>query len=215
MTTTAEKSPELIPNASRIKKISFAGWLEKVRDSVSTPGQKADEWLSDRANEALESLSKAKPGDIQTIAASQINLLTGHYEMMLKQAEKIFKAAKFALVIGALLFTVAVMLMLSYQSNVIVTITFICALLVELISGINFFIYWKTVSQLKGFHFRFDRMQSYLLANSVCESLDGEARTASRQELIRKIASIDEQHARRPADESKVDGEAGANDWKY
>lgn len=213
--TTAEKSEELLSNSSGIKKFGFAGWMEKVKDTVLAAGQKVDEPLSDRASEALESLSKAKPGDIQTIAASQMNLLTGHYEMVLKQAEKIFKAAKYALIVGALLFTVATMFMLSYLSPVIVTISFIGAVLVELVAGVNFIFYWKTVSQLKGFHFRFDRIQSYLLANSVCESLDGEAKTTSRQELIRKIAAIDDRRAGEQADESKDAVDTAAENWKY
>ena len=211
MSTTAEKSGELLSKPSGIKKLGLAGWFEKVKETVSAAGQKIDEPLSNRASEALDSLSKTKPGDIQAIAASQMNLLTGHYEMVLKQAERIFKAAKYALVVGALFFTVAVMFMLSYLNPVIVTISFIGAVLVELVAGINFVFYWKTVSQLKGFHFRFDRIQSYLLANSVCESLDGEARTASRQELIRKIAVIHDRPADPPADESKPDGDPGVD----
>ena len=213
--TTAEKSEELLPKPSGIKKIGIAGWLEKAKETVFTAGQRADEPLPNRANEALDSLSKAKPGDIQAIAASQMNLLTGHYEMVLKQADKIFKAAKYALIAGALLFTVAVMLMMAEKNQVIVAISFVGAVVVELVSGINFFFYWKTVSQFKGFHYRFDRIQSYLLANSVCESLDGEAKTASRQELIRRIAAIHDPCACEQADETKVDEDPGAKDWRY
>lgn len=218
MTTTADKAKKRVSETDAIKKINLANWIEKVKETVSAGMPKTDDPPPDRTDEALASLSSAEPADIQTIAASQINLLTGHYEMILRQAEKTFKAAKFALIAGALLFTLAVVFMMTGKNQAIIILGFVGAALVELISGVNFYFYWKTVSQLKGFHFRCDRIQSYLLANSVCERLDGEAQTASRQELIRKIAAIDGQRANGqtgPGEEKSAAGDAQAQDWKY
>jgi hypothetical protein len=218
MTTTADKNEEQLHEQAEIKRIGFVNWIEKVKDTVSAASQKTDRSASDRTDEALTSLSNAQPADIQTIAASQIQLLTSHYEMVLEQARKAFKAAKLALVAGALLFTLAALSMMAVAHQAIITISFVGGLLVALISGVNFYFYWRTIAQLKGFHYRFDRIQSYLLANSVCERLDGEAKTASRQELIRKIAAI---HVHSPSgqagqgDEGKEPGDAEARGWKY
>lgn len=223
MTTTADKKEEMFHEPATVKRIGFVSWMEKVRDSVSAASQKTDEPTFARTDEALADLSQAQPADIQTIAASQINLLTGHYEMALKQAQKTFKAAKFALIVGALLFTLAAVFVMAGKNQAIIAVSFVGAALVALISGVNFYFYWKTVSQLKGFHFRFDRIQSYLLANSVCERLDGEAKTASRQELIRKIASIHHPGPYGRTDQGQGDdsdaghdpGDAGTDGWKY
>jgi Na+/proline symporter len=44
---------------------------------------------------------------------------------------------------------------------------------VEVVAGIVFFLYGKTTSQMGDFYGRLERLQRYLLANSICESLQG------------------------------------------
>lgn len=60
--------------------------------------------------------------------------------------------------------------------------------IVEVISGLLFYLYGKTSTQLADFHIRLDRTQRYWLANSMCEGLDGDYKQQSRQELVRTIA---------------------------
>ena len=215
MTTQANETSEVLRQPADIKKIGLINWLLKFKDSMVAANQQTDELSSRRTDEALASLTKAKPADLHTIAASQINVLSSHYEMVLKQAQKTFKAAKFALVAGALFFTVAVMMLMAEKNQAILIISFAGGVLVETIAGINFYFYWKTVSLLKGFHFRIDRIQSYLLANSMCESLDGEAQTASRQELIRRIAFIADPGSCEPEVDGKLTGDPQGDSWKY
>jgi hypothetical protein len=57
-------------------------------------------------------------------------------------------------------------------------------------AGVVFYLYGKTTSQLGDFHGRLEALQRYLLANSICESLQGEGKEAARTELIREIARI-------------------------
>jgi hypothetical protein len=59
---------------------------------------------------------------------------------------------------------------------------------VEVVSGLVFYLYGKTSSQLSAFHSRLEVLQRYLLANSICESLDGEARNTARAALIQEIS---------------------------
>jgi hypothetical protein len=58
---------------------------------------------------------------------------------------------------------------------------------VEVVSGVVFYLYGKTTSQLSSFHSRLELLQRYLLANSLCEGLDGEERSKARAALIREI----------------------------
>lgn len=63
--------------------------------------------------------------------------------------------------------------------------------IVEVISGVGFNLYGKSSSQLSAFHPRLDVpavLQCYLLANSICASLDGEARNTARTALIQEIS---------------------------
>jgi len=60
--------------------------------------------------------------------------------------------------------------------------------IVEIVAGIVFMLYGKTTSQLSSFHSRLEVLQRYLLANSLCESLDGDERNKARAALIQEIS---------------------------
>jgi hypothetical protein len=59
---------------------------------------------------------------------------------------------------------------------------------VEVVSSLVFYLYGKTSSQLSAFRPRLEVLQRYLLANSICESLDGEERNRVRAALIQEIS---------------------------
>jgi hypothetical protein len=59
---------------------------------------------------------------------------------------------------------------------------------VEVVAGIVFVLYGKTTIQLNGFHSRLEVLQRYLLANSLCETLDGDERSKARAALIQEIS---------------------------
>lgn len=62
--------------------------------------------------------------------------------------------------------------------------------LIEVISGINFYLYGKTSVQLADFQTRLDVTQRFLLAKSICESLEGDYKQKARSELIQTIAGV-------------------------
>ena len=70
----------------------------------------------------------------------------------------------------------------------IAVISIISGSLIEVISGINFYLYGKTTSQMSEFQTRLEMIQRYLLANSICEGLKGDHKQESRKELVRVIA---------------------------
>jgi len=139
---------------------------------------------------SVDRLVTAKPGDVQQIAASQIELLNGYYHLVLSQAGRSFRWALIAAGIGLLFFLAAVTFLVIRQPQQLATISLISGALIEVISGINFYLYGKTSAQLAEFHSRLDITQRFLLANSLCETLDDESRNRERSELIRKIAGI-------------------------
>ena len=61
--------------------------------------------------------------------------------------------------------------------------------IVEVVAGLNFWLYGRTAVQLNAFHQRLERMQRFLVANSVSASLTGEKREAALLDLIKVISA--------------------------
>jgi hypothetical protein len=139
---------------------------------------------------ALRQLSTAQPSDVQSIASSQISLLHSYYSSALTQARMSFFIAVAAAVIGIVFFVVSAALVMRSGVGTVAGIGTLAGALVEVISGINFVLYGKAVAQLDGFHHRLDQTQRFLLANSICESLDGDAKQKAREELVRTVATL-------------------------
>jgi hypothetical protein len=135
-------------------------------------------------------LANADPGDVQGIAASQLQLLTAFYEIALDQARKSFRWAIVGSIVGVAFFMAAIAFVLGSGNNDAGLVSAISGGIVEAIAGINFVLYGKATVQLSGFHSRLEQTQRFLLANSICEGLpDGEPRTRARAQLVATIAT--------------------------
>ena len=139
---------------------------------------------------SLERLSKADKADVQEIAASQIELLTTYHTVVLEQAQRSFRWALIAAGVGLGFFLAAVGFLVYQQLANVAVVSLVSGALVEVVSGINFYLYGKTSAQLAEFQSRLDATQRFLLANSICESLQGETKQQARWELVRAIARV-------------------------
>ena len=145
--------------------------------------------VSSTVQDSVDRLSKAKPGDVQEIAASQIQLLNNYYDLALDQACRSFRWALVAAGIGLIFFVAAVSFLLFRQeSQGLASLSLISGSLIEVISAINFYLYGKTSVQLAEFHSRLGLTQRFLLANSLCEGLDGDFKQQARLDLVKTIA---------------------------
>ncbi len=96
-----------------------------------------------------------------------------------------------AAVIGLVFFLFAVGYLLFLKTDAVpAVISLIGGSLIEVISGVNFYLYGKTSAQLADFQTRLDHTQRYLLANSMVESLEGDSKQKTRAEVIRAIADV-------------------------
>ena len=155
---------------------------------VSRVGHKVSYSVAD----SVERLSKADPENVQEIAASQIQLLTTYYQISLDQARRSFRWALAAAGIGLIFFLAAVgFLLFNQQSQGVATASIISGSLIEVISGINFYLYGKTSAQFAEFHTRLGHTQRYLLANSLCEGLDGDFKQQARVDLVKAIGGVE------------------------
>jgi len=142
-------------------------------------------------NYAVDRLSKAQPGDVQEIAASQIQLLTSYYDLVLGQARKSFRWALIAAGIGLVFFLASLAFLLLVQLQSVATVSLISGAIIEVISAINFYLYKTTSDQLAKFHIRLDVTQRFLLANSICDSLEGDTKSKARYEIIKTITGLE------------------------
>jgi len=143
----------------------------------------------DAVADLLDELAEGKPSDVQGVVFSQIKLLNLYHNTVLQQARTSFELAVVAAAIGLVFFLGALAFLLTTALESAATASVISGALVEVISGINFFLYRKSTAQLALFHERLDRTQRFLLANSICDTLPAEDQPHCRAELAKVIAS--------------------------
>ena len=142
--------------------------------------------VKEATEKALHKLSSAAKGDVKSIAASQIELLTRFYDLSLQQAQRSFRWALMVSIVGLVFFLVAVACMLWNMERVSM-ITVVSGALIEFIAGVNFYLYAKTLSQLNLYQSRLEVTQRFLLANSLTESLSSDYQDRTRAQLIARL----------------------------
>ena len=137
---------------------------------------------------SIERLSIADPQDVQEIAAVQIGLLDVYRREALRQSKLSFWVALCGSVAGLALFVAAVAISLLHGLQLASVVPLVAGAVVEIVSGVVFYLYAQTSSQLSAFHSRLEVLQHYMLANSICESLSETERDKARAALIGEIS---------------------------
>jgi len=127
------------------------------------------------------------PAKIQEVAASQVVVSDMYYKNVLQHAQRLFRWALIAAGAGFIFFLVAVALLVFKQPLNGALISLAGGGVIEAIAVLNFYLYGRVFNQSREFHERLDRTQQYLLANSICENLEGEVKQATQIELIRAM----------------------------
>jgi hypothetical protein len=130
--------------------------------------------------DSIQRIGAADAANVQLIAASQLELLAGYHQIALAQSRRIFFWALVGSGVGLIFFVAAVAFALP--------IAFLSGATVEIVAGIVFVLSGKTTAQLSSFQSRLEVLQRYLLANSLCEALDGDDRNKARAALIKEIS---------------------------
>jgi hypothetical protein len=143
---------------------------------------------------AINNVANVRPDDISQVAATQLDISKQYYESVLRQVQAGFRWAVVAAATGLLFFIAAVGFVLVTNKLNAAIISAIGGGTVEVISGLNFWLYTKVAAQLDAFHVRLERMQRFILANSVAQSLTGKAKEAAISSLAQTIqfSSVEE-----------------------
>lgn len=139
---------------------------------------------------SLTQLSKTDPKNIQLIVARQLEILSLYYQDALEQSHKSFVLACAGSCIGLIFFMFSTSFALVQGLNLNSIIPLICGAIIQILSGIVFYLYIKTSNQLNLFRSSLEQTQAYLLANSLCEALAGEEKNKARLALVREICHL-------------------------
>jgi hypothetical protein len=132
--------------------------------------------------DSIQRIGQTDPANVQLVAASQLELLARYHQIELAQSRRIFFWALVGSGVGLIFFVAAAV------SALPTAIAFFSGVIVEIVAGIVFVLYGKTTAQLSSFQGRLEVLQRYVLANSICEQLDGNDRNKARAALIREIS---------------------------
>jgi hypothetical protein len=178
----------------------FPRQAARIRNSLDQAGLAADRltfgadgklFIPDEAlrfaDPAIANVAKAKSDDISQVAASQLDISKQYYEGVLAQGRQSFRWAVAAAATGLAFFIAGVGFALVSNKINAAIISALGGGVVEVISGLNFWLYTKAAGQLDEFHVRLERMQRFLLANSVAQTLAEPERTTAVASLAQTI----------------------------
>lgn len=124
--------------------------------------------------------------DISEIMCNNLKELKGYYQLSKEQANKAFKFATIACVIGIIFYCIAIITsIISKDSNV--TPTIISGTFVEFISGSVFIIYKKSLNQLETYHNKLEQTEKYLIVIKIINNMTQEKQNERYSYLINKI----------------------------
>jgi hypothetical protein len=157
--------------------------LSAVRNAPKQVGERAEP--AEPLAGAL--VARLDPAKIQEVAASQLVILDGYYQSVLRHTQQLFRWALIEAGFGLLLFLAAVSLQFFHQPVSVSIMSLVGGGVMEGMAALNFLLYWQTFRELEKFHTRLNQTQQYLLANSICEKLDQQFKPTAQAQLVRLI----------------------------
>lgn len=165
--------------------------------------------FTESVQKSVSIISQAAPDDVPKIASEQIKVISDYYSEVLKQCKQSFNWARYVAIIGFIFFIGAVVFLLIFQLQKMATISLIAGALIEVSSGVGFYLYSKSMSQMADYFDILDATQRYLLANSICERIaDSESKDKARSDLIKTISLSGPRINNAPADKQENKEEA-------
>jgi len=138
----------------------------------------------------IEKIAQADPSDIKAIGVSALELSTGYYKNPLKQSEDSFLLMRVAALVCLALFIAAIFILLFQKPANIAYISMIGGAISAFFSGIFFLMYRHASNQALAYKPQVDKAQNFIMANSVCETMDEERKHRNREELIRWFVGL-------------------------
>lgn len=169
-------------------------WIIKSIYALYKMKAKTDELAAEReANEISEAVknldvlaekSKEENQDIRALMFENLKELKEFYVICKQQIRKSFSAAMFSCFAGFVLFVLAVIIFLLGGNNSASLTAGLSGAIVEIVSGLYFWMYRETSKQLGKYHKRLEATEKYLIALQIIEMLPEENRNEQYGKLI-------------------------------
>jgi hypothetical protein len=136
-----------------------------------------------------EQIGNTAPDDAHRIGSLLQEMILKYYADVRHQAQQSFIAALVVACIGMLFFIYAIWRGMGSDGILQAGVGVIAGTLIQVISGINFYLYARAARQFGAFHVCLERTNRFILANCMCEKLSPPARDEMRVELARLVAT--------------------------
>lgn len=175
-------------------------WIIKSIYALYKMKAKTDELAAEREakeiSEAVKNLdvlaekSKEENQDIRALMFENLKELKEFYVICKQQIRKSFSAAMFSCFAGFVLFVLAVIIFLLGGNNSASLTAGLSGAIVEIVSGLYFWMYRETSKQLGKYHKRLEATEKYLIALQIIEMLPEENRNEQYGKLIDYISKM-------------------------
>lgn len=142
----------------------------------------------EKLKQTCKDLAEIREGDTHKLAATLWEQGMNYMSDVRQRARRSFFAASIISVVGTGFFFTALYFMMKGTLE-FPKLTLIAGTSIQLVSGIGFYLYAKTTKEFFAFHLCLERLNRYLLANTICEKLSESLKHEMRKELIHIIAS--------------------------
>lgn len=154
-----------------------------LKERSKTAGSMAEE-----IEKKCRELGEIQLTETQKIGAKLLEISENYYQDVRSQAENSFKAALCVSCFGIALFFVAIWLFMTERTTKS-TVLVVASAMPQVISGVMFYLYFRTMRQFGYFHVCLERMNRFLTASSICANIDAEVkRDDARAELVDTMA---------------------------
>ena len=168
-----------------IIKSIYALYKIKVKTDELTAEREAKEISEAVKNlDVLAEKSEEENRDIRTLMFENLKELKEFYVICKQQIRKSFSAAMFSCFAGFVLFVFAVIIFLLGGNNSASLMAGLSGTIVEIVSGLYFWMYRETSKQLGKYHKRLEATEKYLIALQIIEMLPEGNRNEQYGKLI-------------------------------
>ena len=122
--------------------------------------------------ETAENIAIADPFNLQEVASVSWTVSDKYYSDVLQQAHSSFVAALWSSGAGFFLFLLAAALAVVRNDLHATLVSAMGGAVVEVVSGLQFWLYGRAALQFSAFHAKLERMQRYMFANTICLNMD-------------------------------------------
>lgn len=138
----------------------------------------------------LTELAQTAVDNVQQTGATLLAHKDAFYANASRQSKQSFWLAIITGLIGLILIIIAVVIGLSSDKMVVSVISGVSGIFFELLTAFILPLYKQASSQLATFHQSIDDMHRFIIANSVCELLEGDKKQETRATLVQEIARM-------------------------